>query len=523
MADCQSALFCIIMDCSVLLDMSDHEINDNRLPEKAGSYRSGQSVFAAIDLKSFYASVECVERGLDPLKALLVVADESRTEKTICLAVSPALKAYGLPGRCRLFEVVEKARQVKRQTGKDLEYLVAPPRMRLYMDYSARIYEKVYLRFVSPEDIHVYSVDEVMIDLTKYLKLYKTDAHDLVRRIIREILKETGITATAGIGTNLYLAKVAMDIVAKHVPADRDGVRIAELDERSYRERLWQHQPITSFWRVGRGIAERLKRYGCVTMGDVARLSLNGQDLLYKEFGVDAELLIDHAWGVESCTMADIKSYRPSTSSLSAGQVLAMPYPADKARIVVSEMAEQLAFELFDKRLKASSVTLTVIYDPENIERKRWTGPVVKDYYQRTVPKEAHGSQNLTDVGGAPIYTNSVSKIIDAVLQVYDRTVEPSLTVRRMYLALNNTVWEDAPQANIPRQLDLFTDERTLMKERDAMKREQSMQEALLNIKKKYGKNAILRGVSYQEGATARERNRQIGGHASGMDEGGTP
>ena len=484
---------------------------------KAGT--TEQYVYAAIDLKSFYASVECVERGLDPLNTLLVVADESRTEKTICLAVSPALKAYGLPGRCRLFEVVEKARQVQRQTGKKLDYLVAPPRMRLYMEYSARIYEKVYLQFVSPEDIHVYSVDEVMIDLTRYLQLYNTSAHELVRRMIRAILRETGITASAGIGTNLYLAKVAMDIVAKHVPADQDGVRIAELTERSYRERLWDHQPLTAFWRIGSGTAERLRRYGCVTMGDIARMSLNGQDILYREFGVDAELLIDHAWGIETCTMADIKAYRPSASSLSVGQVLAEPYPAEKARIVVSEMAEQLALELFSKRLKTSGVTLTVIYDRENVEQKRWTGPVVQDRYKRDMPKETHGSENILDAGGAPIYSNSVSKIIDAVLKVYDRTVQTSLTVRRMYLALNNTVREDEPQAYQPRQLDLFTDEETLLQEQDAMKRERSMQETLIGIKKKYGKNAILRGVSYQDGATARERNRQIGGHAAGDEE----
>ena len=476
-------------------------------------------VYAAIDLKSFYASVECVERGLDPLTALLVVADESRTEKTICLAVSPALKAYGLPGRCRLFEVVEKARQVKRQTGQTLEYQVAPPRMRLYMEYSARIYEQVYLRFVSPEDIHVYSIDEVMIDLTGYLKLYQASAHELVRRIIGAILRETGITATAGIGTNLYLAKVAMDIVAKHVPADQDGVRIAELDERGYRERLWAHQPITSFWRVGPGIAERLKKYGCLTMGDVARLSLRSEDLLYREFGVDAELLIDHAWGVEPCTMADIKAYRPSTSSLSAGQVLAEPYPPDKARLIVSEMAEQLALELFEKRLKTSGVTLTIVYDREAVDQKRWSGPVVDDRYGRKMPKESHGTQRVTDAGGAAMYTNSVSKIIDAALMVYDREVVPTLSVRRLYMALNSTVWEDAAEANQPRQMDLFTDERALEQERECLGRERRMQEALLSIKQKYGKNAILRGVSYQEGATARERNRQIGGHASGETE----
>ena len=480
-----------------------------------------QPVFAAIDLKSFYASVECVERGLDPLKAKLVVADESRTDKTICLAVSPALKAYGIPGRCRLFEVKEKARQVKRETGQELEYLVAPPRMRLYMEYSARIYEKVYLRFVSPEDIHVYSIDEVMIDLTRYLQLYGVTAHELVRRMIGAVLRETGITATAGIGTNLYLAKVAMDIVAKHVQADADGVRIAELDERSYRERLWTHQPITSFWRVGRGIAERLRKHGCVTMGDVARLSIRGEDILYKEFGVDAELLIDHAWGVEPCTMADIKAYRPSVNSLSAGQVLSEPYPIDKARLVVSEMAEALALELFEKRLKTSSVTLSVGYDREAVDRKSWSGPVEEDRYGRTVTKMAHGSQQITDVGGAPIFTHSVSKVIEAVLKVYDRIVEPELTVRRMYVVLNNTVFEEAREANQPRQLDLFTDQSVLEQEQKALGKEQRMQEALLSIKKKYGKNAILRGVSYQEGATARERNRQIGGHAAnaGMED----
>ena len=478
-----------------------------------------QPVYAAIDLKSFYASVECVERGLDPLTALLVVADESRTEKTICLAVSPALKAYGLPGRCRLFEVVEKARQVRRQTGEELRYLVAPPRMRLYMEYSARIFEKVYLKFVAPEDIHVYSIDEVMIDLTRYLALYRTTAHELVRRMIGAVLRETGITATAGIGTNLYLAKVAMDIVAKHVTADQDGVRIAELDEHTYRERLWDHRPITAFWRIGPGIAERLKKHACLTMGDVARLSLRGEDILFKEFGIDSELLIDHAWGVETCTMADIKAFRPVNSSLSVGQVLAEPYPVDKARLVVSEMAEQMALELFGKRLKTNSVALTVVYDTEAVAQKRWTGPVVEDRYGRMMPKEAHGSQTITDAGGVPLYTNVLSKIIEATLILYDRIVEPSLTVRRMYLALNNTLWEDAPQANQPRQLDLFTSPETLERERRELVRERRMQEALLGIKQKYGKNAILRGVSYQEGATARERNRQIGGHAAGEEE----
>ena len=476
-------------------------------------------VYAAIDLKSFYASVECVERGLNPLTALLVVADESRTDKTICLAVSPALKAYGLPGRCRLFEVRQRAYEVQRRTGKDLEYLVAPPRMQLYMEYSGRIYEKVYLKYLSPEDIHVYSIDEVMVDLTRYLHYYKAGAHELVRRIIGDILRETGITATAGIGTNLYLAKVAMDIVAKHVPADKDGVRIAELDERKYREQLWSHQPLTAFWRVGKGIAERLRHYGCLTMGDVARLSLRNAELLYREFGIDAELLIDHAWGLESCTMADIKAYRPSTHSLSAGQVLSEPYTADKARLIISEMAEALALELFERRLKTNGVTLTVIYDREALTKKNWSGPTTSDYYGRKMPKEAHGTELVRDVGGAAVYTDSVSKIIGTALRLYDRIINPSLTVRRMYVVLNNTELGDAPAARQPRQLDFFTDQAALEREQQALRRERKMQEALLSIKHKYGKNAILRGVSYEDGATGRERNRQIGGHAAGETE----
>ena len=477
-----------------------------------------EPVYAAIDLKSFYASVECVERGLDPLRALLTVADVSRTEKTICLAVSPALKAYGLPGRCRLFEMQQKAAEVKRKTGETLDYLVAPPRMQLYMDYSARIYEKVYLRFVAPEDIHVYSVDEVMIDLTRYLDYYHQSAHDLVRTIIRAILRETGITATAGIGTNLYLAKVAMDIVAKHVPEDRDGVRIAELTEQTYRERLWTHRPLRSFWRIGPGIAERLSRHGCLTMGDVARLSLRSAEILYREFGVDAELLIDHAWGIETCTMADIKAYRPAASSLSVGQVLSRPYKVEEARLIVNEMAEQMTFELLEKRLAANGVTLTVCYDKEAVDQKRWTGETVTDRYGRRVPKDSHGSAALTDAGGAPIYTSSLRKIVDTALGIYDRVVIPELTVRRIYLVMQNTVWEEAPQAHPPRQLDLFTDQSVLERERKELARERSVQETLLSLKQKYGKNAVLRGVSYQEGATARERNRMIGGHAAGEE-----
>ena len=462
--------------------------------------------YIAIDLKSFYASVECVERGLDPLTANLVVADESRTDKTICLAVSPSLKARGIPGRARLFEVLQK---VKRS-----EFIAAVPRMQLYIDYSARIYQ-IYLDYVSQEDIHVYSIDEVFIDVTDYLATYRMSAHELAMTIIRDILAKTGITATAGIGTNLYLCKVAMDIVAKHVKADKDGVRIAELDERTYRETLWDYQPLTAFWRVGRGIADKLNRYGLYTMGDVARQSVEDEDLLYSLFGVNAELLIDHAWGWEPCTISEIKAYRPVASSMSSGQVLTCPYTAEKARVVVREMADGLAMELLDKRLLTDQVVLTVGYDKDSLTdqnvREHYSGAITKDYYGRLVPKHAHGSRNLHG------HTSSAMTIMEAVAALYDEIIDKTLLVRRLNVTANHIVTEEYQRrkGREPRQLDLFEGIDTdADKEREAsLEKERRVQETVLEIKKRFGKNSILRGLNFADGATMKERNRQIGGH----------
>lgn len=462
--------------------------------------------YIAIDLKSFYASVECVERGLDPLTANLVVADESRTDKTICLAVSPSLKARGIPGRARLFEVLQK---VKRS-----EFIAAVPRMQLYIDYSTRIYQ-IYLDYVSQEDIHVYSIDEVFIDVTDYLATYRMSAHELAMTIIRDILAKTGITATAGIGTNLYLCKVAMDIVAKHVKADKDGVRIAELDERTYRETLWDYQPLTAFWRVGRGIADKLNRYGLYTMGDVARQSVENEDLLYSLFGVNAELLIDHAWGWEPCTISEIKAYRPVASSMSSGQVLTCPYTAEKARVVVREMADGLAMELLDKRLLTDQVVLTVGYDKDSLTdqnvREHYSGAITKDYYGRLVPKHAHGSRNLHG------HTSSAMTIMEAVAALYDEIIDKTLLVRRLNVTANHIVTEEYQRrkGREPRQLDLFERIDTdADKEREAsLEKERRVQETVLEIKKRFGKNSILRGLNFADGATMKERNRQIGGH----------
>ena len=462
--------------------------------------------YIAIDLKSFYASVECVERGLDPLTANLVVADESRTDKTICLAVSPSLKARGIPGRARLFEVLQK---VKRS-----EFIAAVPRMQLYIDYSTRIYQ-IYLDYVSQEDIHVYSIDEVFIDVTDYLATYRMSAHELAMTIIRDILAKTGITATAGIGTNLYLCKVAMDIVAKHVKADKDGVRIAELDERTYRETLWDYQPLTAFWRVGRGIADKLNRYGLYTMGDVARQSVVDEDLLYSLFGVNAELLIDHAWGWEPCTISEIKAYRPVASSMSSGQVLTCPYTAEKARVVVREMADGLAMELLDKRLLTDQVVLTVGYDKDSLTdqnvREHYSGAITKDYYGRLVPKHAHGSRNLHG------HTSSAMTIMEAVAALYDEIIDKKLLVRRLNVTANHIVTEEYQRrkGREPRQLDLFERIDTdADKEREAsLEKERRVQETVLEIKKRFGKNSILRGLNFADGATMKERNRQIGGH----------
>ena len=455
--------------------------------------------FAAIDLKSFFASVECILRGLDPLKAKLVVADESRTEKTICLAVTPALKAYGIPGRARLFEVNQKVREVERRTGEKVEFLIAKPQMARYVEYSTKVYN-VYLKYVSAEDIHSYSIDECFLDLTKYLKLYKKTARELVKTIIQDVFTTTGITATGGIGTNLYLCKIAMDIMAKHVEADNDGVRIAELDEMSYRRQLWAHKPITNFWQVGRGIAARLEKChlnrgrGIHTMGDIARVSVKEPDALYKMFGVNAEILIDHAWGYEPCTIADIKRAKPQSQSMGEGQVLQDPYPFDKARLVVREMVDTVSMRLVENDLVAKGMVLTVGYDRENVDRGIYHGETVIDFYGRTIPKPAHGTASIGH------YTSSQSAFAEAVMRLFDRLVDPQLTVRRLNLVAIDVV-DESNQG-----YDLFTDAQKQEREKKRLKAE-------LLIKKRFGKNAIVKGMDLQEGATTVERNGQIGGH----------
>ena len=452
-----------------------------------------QKTYIAIDLKSFYASVECRERGLDPLTAKLVVADASRTSKTICLAVTPALKAYGIGGRCRLFEVEQKAREVKRQSGKDLEYIVAPPRMAHYIKVSAQIYG-IYLRFFAPEDIHVYSIDEVFIDATSYLSFYKTDARALTQKVIGAILEETGITATAGIAPNLYLCKIAMDIWAKRMKADKNGARIAELDEMTYRRELWDHKPLTDFWRIGNGTARRLERRCIYTMGDLARASLKAPLFLYDEFGIDAEILIDHAWGRESVQMKDIKNYRSSAKSLGSGQVLHCAYDYEKGKIVAREMAEALALDLFQKKLVASSVTIAVCYDSSTLEIDGFDGELCSDYYGRLAPKPAHASASFS------AETNSSAQIVAAIVGLYEQIVNRDWFVRRMYVNANNVI----PQSQ--RQPTLFDQDNSSAKE-------DSLQETRLAIIKKFGKNALLKGTDYEEGATTRDRNAQIGGH----------
>lgn len=459
----------------------------------------GNKTYLAIDLKSFYASVECRERLLDPLTTKLVVADKSRTSKTICLAVTPALKAYGLSGRSRLFEVEAKAREIKRQTGKELDYIVAPPRMALYIQYSTRIYN-VYLRYFAPEDIHVYSIDEVFIDATSYLPFYKMTAHDLAVKVIYEVLKETGITATAGIAPNLFLCKAAMDIVAKHIPADKDGVRIAEIDVSSYRKELWNHQPITDFWRVGKATARRLEKHFIHTMGDIARMSLNNPEILFDEFGIDAEILIDHAWGIEPVGMKDIKSYKSEAKSLGSGQVLHEPYSFEKAKIIVREMAELLALDLFKKKMVAASVTLQVGYDVESLNLKNFDGEVVRDFYGRDIPKPAHASAWLGQE------TNSSKIIVEAFVGLFEKIVNPSWLVRRVNITANNTKLESEHQPG------LFDD----VDKKDGgfnQEKEDSLQKTRLEIMRKFGKNALLKGMNLQEGATTIDRNAQIGGH----------
>lgn len=490
------------------------------------------SVYLAIDLKSFYASVECVERGLDPLDTHLVVADEKRTEKTICLAVTPALKAYGIPGRVRLFEVMRKAEMINRErlrkngyhafsgasasakaletdASLQLQYLVAPPQMAHYIQISTQIYQ-IYLRYVAPEDIHVYSIDEVFIDISSYLKMYHCTPRALAERMIKAVLRETGITATVGIGSNLYLAKVAMDIVAKHMPADQDGVRIAQLDEISYRKQLWDHQPLTDFWRIGNGYQKKLSDSYLYTMGDIARCSLQNEDKLYRLFGVNAELLIDHAWGWEPCTIADIKAYRPENHSISQGQVLSCPYSRSKARLIVKEMTDQLVLDLVEKGLAADQVTLTVGYDGASVPDD-YHGILQKDRYGKKIPKQAHGSRKLEYT------TDSFQEILKAVLELFDQITDEKLMVRRMYVVANHVI----PAAEVPEerpvQLNLFEDATAIQQAQEhrkmALEREHRLQKTLLAIKGRYGKNAILKGMNFQEGATARERNGQVGGH----------
>lgn len=500
--------------------------------------------YIAIDLKSFYASVECMERGLDPLTTNLVVADASRTEKTICLAVSPSLKAYGIAGRARLFEVVQKVKEVNAarlrtapgrvfsgasfsdtelisSPGISLDYIIAPPQMALYMEYSTRIYN-IYLKYIAPEDSHVYSIDEVFIDATDYLNTYKISACELATEMILDVLSKTGVTATAGIGTNLYLAKIAMDIQAKHIPADKNGMRIAVLDEMSYRRLLWSHRPLTDFWRVGRGYAKKLEEHGLFTMGDIARCSLGkptdhyNEDLLYKLFGINAELLIDHAWGWEPCTISDIKAYKPSTNSIGSGQVLQHPYSFDKAKLIVREMTDLLVLDLVDKRLVTDQLVLTVGYDIENLTDSKiktlYRGAVTTDRYGRAVPKSAHGTTNLGR------QTSSTKLILDAVTELFERIVDKNLLVRRINITVNHVVDEGTVQkTNSFEQLDLFTDYAVVQAKKEAeeaeLAREKKMQKAMLEIKKKHGKNAILRGMNLEEGATTIDRNKQIGGH----------
>lgn len=564
----------------------NHNDKQSMVKERMGSFRmhadqkSGKRdenrTYIAIDLKSFYASVECRERGRDPLRTHLVVADPSRTEKTICLAVSPSLKAYGIPGRARLFEVV---RQVKAEnalrkkcsptgalTGSSddseqlaadptlaVDYIIAPPRMAYYMQYSADIY-KIYLKYVAPEDIHTYSIDEVFIDVSSYLRTYGMTARELAMTMIRDVLRATGITATAGIGTNLYLCKIAMDIVAKHMPADEDGVRIASLDEISYRRLLWTHRPLTDFWRIGKGYAKKLEQHGMYTMGDVARCSLgdmndyHNENLLYGLFGVNAQLLIDHAWGYEPCTMEQIKSYRPASNSVCSGQVLQYPYDSDAAHIVIREMTDLMALDLVEKRLVTDQLVLTVGYDIENLtdprRRSTYSGEIVIDRYGRQLPKHAHGTANLSR------HTSSAREMIDAVSKLYQKIVDPDLLIRRLTITANRVVKEEIKKSEaVYEQMSLFDlppvqeaqqtevgteiersrtgDQRMRRKDaenrqrghtdktapRDREEREKKLQNAMLQIKQKYGKNAVLKGMSLQEGATARQRNSQIGGH----------
>ncbi len=490
-------------------------------------------IYVAIDLKSFYASVECKERGLDPITTNLVVADSSRTEKTICLAVSPALKSYGIPGRARLFEVVQKVKEInvyrkrkatnrtftgssysdielKKNKNLELSYIIAPPRMAYYMKYSSKIYN-IYLKYFSSDDIYVYSIDEVFIDVTHYLKTYNMRAKELVTKVIQDVYQTTGITATAGIGTNLYLCKIAMDIVAKHVKPDENGVRIAGLDEMAYRKLLWSHRPLTDFWRVGKGYTKKLEEHGMYTMGDVARMSVKNEDLLYKLFGVNAELLIDHAWGWESVTIESIKAYRPATNSICSGQVLHCPYNYENTKIIVKEMTELLALDLVEKGLVTNQIVLEVGYDVDNLKNQAisslYNGEITTDKYGRKVPKHAHGTINIDH------QTASSKVLTEHIMELYKQIVNKQLLVRRINITVNNVVNENMVKTSDYEQISLFVDYKEVNKKRKKEKAEKEIQKAMIDIKSKYGKNAILKGMNLQKEGTTIERNRQIGGH----------
>lgn len=495
-------------------------------------------IYICIDLKSFYASVECRERGLDPITTNLVVADESRTEKTICLAVSPALKSYGIPGRARLFEVIQKVNEVnyerkrkapkhefegesyndielKRNPKLKLSYIATPPRMSYYMKYSTKIYN-IYLKYIAPEDIYPYSIDEVFCDVTNYLKTYQMSAKDLVTKMIQDVYEQTGITATAGIGTNMYLAKIAMDIVAKHIKPNKYGVRIAGLDEMTYKKLLWNHTPLTDFWRVGKGYSKKLEANHLYTMGDIARCSINNEELLYKLFGVNAELLIDHSWGYEPTTIEQVKAYKPMNNSISSGQVLHCPYNAEKTKLIVKEMTDLLVLDLVSKNLVTDQIVLTIGYDIENLTNssisKLYNGEITTDRYGRNIPKHAHGTINLKQK------TSSTKQILEATMELYERIINKNLLIRRINVTANHIVNElDAQESKEIEQLNLFTDyeQQKNVNEQNKIKnqKEKSLQHALIDIKRKYGKNAILKGMNFEEGGTTIERNAQIGGH----------
>lgn len=490
-------------------------------------------IYVAIDLKSFYASVECKERGLDPITTNLVVADSSRTEKTICLAVSPALKSYGIPGRARLFEVVQKVKEInvyrkrkatnrtftgssysdielKKNKNLELSYIIAPPRMAYYMKYSSKIYN-IYLKYFSSDDIYVYSIDEVFIDVTHYLKTYNMRAKELVTKVIQDVYQTTGITATAGIGTNLYLCKIAMDIVAKHVKPDENGVRIAGLDEMAYRKLLWGHRPLTDFWRVGKGYTKKLEEHGMYTMGDVARMSVKNEDLLYKLFGVNAELLIDHAWGWENVTIESIKAYRPATNSICSGQVLHCPYNYENTKLIVKEMTELLALDLVERGLVTNQIVLEVGYDVDNLKNQAisslYNGEITTDKYGRKVPKHAHGTINIDH------QTASSKVLTEHIIKLYEQIVNKQLLVRRINITVNNVLNENMVKTSDYEQINLFVDYKEVNKKRKKEKAEKEIQKAMIDIKSKYGKNAILKGMNLQKEGTTIERNKQIGGH----------